>query len=356
MRERSGLMLAELTTLRIGGPAKRLVEVDTEADLIDVVRECDARAEPVLVLGGGSNVVVADEGFDGTVVRVMTRGLDVDASASCAADDIAACGGIVVTAAAGELWDDLVTRAVAEGWTGIEALAGIPGAVGATPMQNVGAYGQDVAQTIWTVRTFDRVDARVRTFANADCGFRYRGSRFKGSDRYVILSVSYQLREGTLGAPVAYRELAGALGVELGERAPASEVRAAVLNLRHGKGMVLDPHDHDTWSAGSFFTNPVLEADVANRLPAQAPRWPQPDGRVKTSAAWLIEHAGFGRGYAGGHQGAASLSTKHTLALTNRGGASAADVLALAREIRAGVFDVFEVELANEPVLVGCSL
>ncbi|AYY14764.1 UDP-N-acetylmuramate dehydrogenase [Actinobacteria bacterium YIM 96077] len=364
MVERSGIPLSELTTLRLGGPAKRIVDAETEADLIDAVRECDSRGEPVLVLGGGSNLVVADEGFEGTVVRVATRGVDVD-SAGCEADDLAACGGVIVTVAAGESWDELVERAVGERWVGIEALSGIPGAVGATPMQNVGAYGQDVAQTIWTVRTYDRVDQRVRTFANADCRFEYRKSRFKGSERYVILSVSYQLRQGTLGAPVGYAELARKLGVQPGERAPLDDVRAAVLELRRRKGMVLDAADHDTWSAGSFFTNPVLDAADADRLPEGAPRWSQPDGKIKTSAAWLIEHAGFGRGYPstagtdGGNDrpdARVSLSTKHTLALTNRGGASTDELLALAREIRACVRDVFGIELTNEPVLVGCTL
>jgi UDP-N-acetylmuramate dehydrogenase len=355
MREETGVALSELTTLRVGGPAKRLVEAETETELLDAVRDCDVRGEPLLLLGGGSNVLVADDGFDGTVVKVSTRGVDVDDSASCEADDIAACGGIVVTVAAGETWDALVERAVAEQWTGIEALSGIPGAVGATPMQNVGAYGQEVAQTIWSVRTYDRHERRIRTFANADCRFEYRHSRFKGSDRYVILSVSYQLRQGSLGAPVAYRELAAALGVDLGERAPLDEVRDAVLKLRRGKGMVLEAEDNDTWSAGSFFTNPVLHADSAARLPDAAPRWPQPDGRVKTSAAWLIERAGFPRGYPGVNA-AAALSTKHTLALTNRGHADATDLLALAREIRAGVKETFGVELVNEPMLVGCTL
>ncbi|NDL57630.1 UDP-N-acetylmuramate dehydrogenase [Phytoactinopolyspora mesophila] len=355
MREKTGVMLAELTTLRVGGPAKRLVEAETEAEVLEVVRDCDTRNEPLLVLGGGSNVLATDEGFDGTVLRISTQGVDVDASASCEADDIAACGGIVVTAAAGESWDALVERAVTEGWTGIEALSGIPGAVGATPMQNVGAYGQEVAQTVWSVRTYDRAQQRIRTFANADCLFQYRNSRFKGSDRYVILTVSYQLRQGSLGTPIGYRELAAALGVELGGRAPLPDVRAAVLKLRRGKGMVLEAEDNDTWSAGSFFTNPVLDVESAAQLPDAAPRWPQPDGRVKTSAAWLIERAGYPRGYPNA-DAAASLSTKHTLALTNRGTAKAIDLLALAREIRAGVHEKFGVELVNEPVLVGCTL
>jgi UDP-N-acetylmuramate dehydrogenase len=346
--------LSELTTLRLGGPAAHLVDADGEAALIDAVRECDERGEPVLVLGGGSNVVVADDGFAGTVVRVRTRGVTVDAK-GCDPDDLAACGGLLVSVAAGESWDEFVTRAVGAGWIGVEALSGIPGSVGATPMQNVGAYGQDVAETIWSVRTYDRETRSIRTFANAECGFAYRTSRFKASDRYVILSVTYQLRQGTLGTPVQYAELARVLDVEIGERAKLGDVRAAVLELRRSKGMVLDAADHDTWSAGSFFTNPVLGEEQAAALPDAAPRWPVAGGRVKTSAAWLIEHAGFGRGYAG-PGGRVSLSHKHTLALTNRGNATTTDLIALAREIRSGVARRFGVELLTEPVLVGCSL
>ncbi|HEX6338427.1 MAG TPA: UDP-N-acetylmuramate dehydrogenase [Jiangellaceae bacterium] len=346
--------LSGLTTLRLGGPPDRLIDADSEAALIKAVDECDDRGEPVLLLGGGSNVVVADEGFRGTVIRVRIRGLTVDAR-GCDPDDLAACGGLLVSVAAGEVWDDVVIRAVGEGWIGVEALSGIPGSVGATPMQNVGAYGQEVAETIWSVRTYDREARTIRTFANAECGFAYRTSRFKGTDRYVILSVTYQLLQGTLGAPVQYAELARLLGVDIGERAKLGDVRAAVLELRRSKGMVLDPADHDTWSAGSFFTNPVLDAEQAAALPGAAPRWPMADGRVKTSAAWLIEHAGFGRGYSG-PGGKVSLSHKHTLALTNRGDATTADLIALAREVRSGVADAFGVELVNEPVLVGCSL
>jgi UDP-N-acetylmuramate dehydrogenase len=351
---RQDVRLADLTTLRVGGPAARFVNATTVDELIVRVRDCDDRGEPVLVLCGGSNVVVADEGFAGTVVRVGLRGVDVDA-AGCAPDDLAACGGVVVTVAAGETWDDLVELAVTEGWTGIEALAGIPGAVGATPMQNVGAYGQEVAETIWTVRTYDRVTGTVRTFANADCDFGYRTSRFRGEDRFVVLAVSYQLRQGDLSDPVRYAEVAGALGVGVGERAPARDVRDAVLAVRRSKGMVLDESDHDTWSAGSFFTNPIVDASRAADLPSQAPRWPLHDGKVKTSAAWLIERAGFSRGYPG-PGGRVALSGKHTLALTNRGAATTADVLALAREVRDGVRAVFGVELVPEPILVGCSL
>jgi UDP-N-acetylmuramate dehydrogenase len=351
---RLNVRLADLTTLRLGGAAARLVEAPTSTALVESVRECDERGEAVLVLCGGSNVVVADEGFEGTVVLVTSRGVEVD-NAGCDPDDLAACGGVVVTAAAGETWDDLVAHAVDEGWTGVEALSGIPGAVGATPMQNVGAYGQEVAETIWSVRTYDRVDKVVRTFANAECGFGYRTSRFRGNARYVVLEVCYQFAQGALAAPVRYAELARTLGIGTGERAPAAEVRAAVIALRRRKGMVLDETDHDTWSAGSFFTNPVLDAAAAAALPARAPRWPAPGSRVKTSAAWLIEQAGFSRGYEG-PGGRVALSGKHTLALTNRGGASTSDLLDLAREVRDGVRTAFDVELVPEPVLVGCSL
>jgi UDP-N-acetylmuramate dehydrogenase len=346
--------LSELTTLRLGGPPARLIDAESEAALIAAVAECDDRGEPLLLLGGGSNVVVADEGFPGTVIRVRSRGVTVDAS-GCDPDDLAACGGLLVSVAAGETWDDLVMRAVGEGWIGAEALSGIPGSVGATPMQNVGAYGQEVAQTIWSVRTYDREARMVRTFANAECGFAYRTSRFKGSNRYVILGVTYQLLQGTLSAPVRYAELARLLDVGVGERAKLGDVRAAVIELRRAKGMVLDPADHDTWSVGSFFTNPVLDANQAAALPAAAPRWPMADGGVKTSAAWLIEHSGFGRGYPGPGR-RVSLSHKHTLALTNRGDATTADLITLAREVRDGVACTFGIELVNEPMLVGCSL
>jgi UDP-N-acetylmuramate dehydrogenase len=345
--------LSELTTLRLGGPPARLIDAESEAELIAAVAECDDRGEPVLLLGGGSNVVVADEGFPGTVIRVRSRGVAVDAK-GCDPDDLAACGGLLVSVAAGETWDDLVMRAVGEGWIGVEALSGIPGSVGATPMQNVGAYGQEVAQTIWSVRTYDRETRMIRTFANAECGFAYRTSRFKGSNRYVILGVTYQLLQGTLSASVRYAELARLLDVDIGARAKLGDVRAAVIELRRAKGMVLDPADHDTWSVGSFFTNPVLDANQAAALPAAAPRWPMADGRVKTSAAWLIEHSGFGRGYPGPGR-RVSLSHKHTLALTNRGDATTADLITLAREVRDGVARTFGVELVNEPMLVGCS-
>jgi UDP-N-acetylmuramate dehydrogenase len=340
--------LADHTTLRLGGPAGSWVHAATTDQLVAAVAAADATSTPVLVLGGGSNLVVADDGFDGVVVEVATRGIAVSGDPDDASPQ---CGGVDVTVAAGEDWDTLVATAAERGWVGLEALSGIPGSVGATPVQNVGAYGQEVAQTIASVRTWDRVDHAVRTFANAECGFGYRTSRFKAEPgRHVVLEVTFQLRQGDLGAPVQYAELARTLGVELGARAPLADVRRAVLGLRRAKGMVLDAADHDTWSAGSFFTNPVVDAD---RVPEGAPAWEQPDGRVKTSAAWLIEHAGFTRGHGGP---AAAVSSKHTLALTNRGGARTADLLALAREVRDGVEQRWGIRLVNEPVLVGCSL
>lgn len=342
-------LLADHTTLRLGGPAGELVTATSEAELVEAVAEADAAGTPLLVLGGGSNLVVADDGFAGRVVKVATRGIAPD---SAATPEDPACSGVTVTVAAGETWDAVVERAVASGWVGIEALSGIPGTVGATPIQNVGAYGQEVSQTIASVRVWDRVLRGFRTFAAGDCRFGYRWSRFKAEpSRHVVVSVDFQFRLGTLSAPVGYAELARSLGVEVGERAPLAEVRDAVLALRAAKGMVLDPSDHDTWSAGSFFTNPVVDPSL---VPDGAPSYPQPDGTVKTSAAWLIDHAGFARGYPG--SGPVTLSTKHTLALTNRGGAITADLLALAREIRAGVREAYHIELVNEPVLVGVSL
>lgn len=334
--------LADWTTLRLGGPAQRWIQVSTRDDLYAAVAVADAAGEPVLVLGGGSNLVVADAGFDGAVIRVATQGRATGGSA---------CSGAEITVEAGEDWDSLVATAVAEEWVGIEALSGIPGTVGAVPIQNVGAYGQEVSETISQVHTYDRVDRRPRILFAADCGFGYRTSVFKQHPgRYVVGAVTFQFRLGNLGAPIGYSELARTLGVETGQRAESARVREAVLKLRTGKGMVLDPTDHDTWSAGSFFTNPFVSPDA---LPDGAPAYPQPDGTVKTSAAWLIERAGFSRGYGSGR---ARVSTKHTLALTNLGGATTVDLLDLARAIRAGVQSTFGIDLHPEPTLINCAL
>jgi UDP-N-acetylmuramate dehydrogenase len=335
--------LADYTTLRIGGLADKFVEVSTEDDLITAVRDADAAGEPVLLLSGGSNVVIGDDGFRGTVVKIATSGIRVDADM---------CSGAMVHIAAGEDWDDVVQRAIAEEWSGLESMSGIPGLAGSTPVQNVGAYGHEVAETVASVRVWDRVVGKVETIFAGDCGFSYRNSRFKADpSRYVVLEVTFQLPLGDLSAPVGYAELARVLDVEPGSRAPMTEVRDAVLGLRRSKGMVLDPADHDTWSAGSFFTNPIL--DTPAEVPAGAPQWPQPDGRVKTSAAWLIEHAGVSKGFTMGN---AAVSTKHTLALTNRGQATAKELLTLATHVRTQVQQSFNITLVNEPVLVNCTL
>ena len=353
--------IAAHTTMRVGGPAARMVVVETSDELVDAVREVDDADEPLLVLGGGSNLVVADAGVAGTVVTVETRGVIVDS--------LDQCGGANVTVSAGENWDAFVEHAVEQGWAGIEALSGIPGSCGATPVQNVGAYGQEVAQTIARVRVWDRLEGRVRTMTSLDCRFRYRHSLFKGTDRYVVIDVMFQLVPATLSQPVRYADLATQLGVSVGDRVPLGDAREAVLAQRRRRGMVLDAGDHDTWSCGSFFTNPVLSAEefevlerrVARRLGAGAdgdavalPRYADAEGLVKTSAAWLIERAGFGKGF--GMPGPAALSTKHTLAVTNRGGATASEVTALARAVRDGVREAFGVTLVNEPVLVGHAL
>ena len=344
MHEQTGARFAELTSLRLGGPARRLLSVDDGADLLAVLH--DLGTGDALILGEGSNLVVSDDGVDVPVVHVCTSGSSVSRNGNA----------VDVTVAAGESWDGLVARSVAEGWTGLEALSGIPGRVGATPMQNVGAYGQEVSDTISSVEVFDRLTGTRQVKSNSDCAFGYRTSVFKHEpNRFVVLTVEFRLRRTAESQPVTYQELARRLEVEPGATAPLAEVRDAVLALRRSKGMVLDPDDHDTWSAGSFFTNPILlQADV---LPEDAPRWPQPDGRIKTSAAWLIERAGFTKGFGADiGDGRVLLSTKHTLALTNRGGATTADLLELARVVRDGVRATFGIELEPEPTLVGVAL
>ncbi len=351
-------MLSDLTTAAVGGPAGTYIEARTEAEIIEAVRTADASAEPLLLIGGGSNLLISDDGFPGTVLKIASEGFTVNAEDSC--------GGVAVVVQAGHNWDALVQHAVLHAWSGIEALSGIPGATGATPVQNVGAYGSDVSQTIAAVRTWDRERNAVKTFTNSELKFGYRDSILKqttvhGSPRYVVLTVEFQLPLGRMSAPVRYAELARVLGVEQGQRAYSNDVRREVLRLRASKGMVLDPADRDTYSTGSFFTNPIVPADVAAGLPENAPRYPAgSDGLVKLSAAWLIDQAGFGKGF-GLEEGSvsggrASLSTKHTLAITNRGSASAADMVAIAREVRAGVVGRFGIELHPEPLLIGVEL
>ena len=334
MLDRADVPLAPLTTLRLGGPARRLVTAYDEAEVVAAVR-----AHPgALVLGGGSNVVLPDAGLD-AVVLVRSQGL-----AGRREGDR-----VLLEVAAGQDWDALVAVCVADGLVGLEALSGIPGTVGASPVQNIGAYGADVAQTVVAVRALDTAADEVVTLGPAGCGFGYRTSTFKRQPgRFVVLSVLFSLGNGGPSMPVRYTELARTLGVELGATAAVGAVREAVLALRRGKGMVLDAADPDSRSAGSFFTNPVLTA-----VPVGAPSWPEADGRAKVSAAWLIEQAGFGKGWG---EGPVGLSSKHTLALVHRGGGRTADLLAVAREVRDGVRAAFGVELAAEPVLVDAVL
>jgi UDP-N-acetylmuramate dehydrogenase len=398
---REQVRLSRFTTLRLGGPARRFVVAGTDEEIIAAVRAADQRGEPLLVLGGGSNLLISDNGFPGTVIQVATKGVHRmtgpdEAGLDRASPDEAGPGRpapgapVTLTVAAGEEWDTVVASCVAADLAGLECLSGIPGLTGATPIQNVGAYGQEVADTITRVRTYDRATGQVVDLAAADCGFGYRTSAFKRSitapavtGRFVVLGVTFQLTGDRLSRPVRYAELAGALGLDAGPtdqggpdqgaRAPLGDVRSAVLRLRRRKGMVLDPGDPDSRSAGSFFTNPVLDSGQFATLRrvvdercgpgVPIPQFPAGPGQVKVSAAWLIGQAGFQKGYEhaapadGKRPGpAAHISTKHTLALVNPGGASAAEVVGLAREIRDRVHDIFRVELASEPVLVGVSL
>jgi UDP-N-acetylmuramate dehydrogenase len=382
---------ADLTTLRVGGDMDTLVRTTTEAELIDAVRAADDAGEPVLILGGGSNLLVADEGFSGIVIQDQRSGLRVESADSC--------GGANLTAPAGHSMDDLVAEVIDRGWVGVESLSGIPGTVGAAPVQNIGAYGQEISGSVANVRVWDRGRGRVRTLSLVDLDFGYRTSMLKRSTqmphsragepgdvdprapwypspRYVVLDVSFQLRIGTLSTPIVYPELARRLGVDEGARAETSAVRDAVLELRGSKGMLLDTGDqpdYDRWSAGSFFTNPIIPADLVADLPEGVPVFPVRTATpttttgpalgtidpsvVKVSAAWLIERAGFGKGYGvDGPDSAARVSTRHTLALTNRGHATANDIVRLAREVRGGVDAAFGIELVPEPVLVGVSL
>ena len=350
--------LADYTTLGLGGRARSFVSAGTEAELIDAVKAADVAAEPVLLIGGGSNLVVSDAGFPGTVIHVNTRGIGY------APQRIGADGGAVdVTVAAGEDWDGVVAATVAEGLAGLESLSGIPGRAGATPIQNVGAYGREVAEVITRVRVYDRRDDVVLVLGNEDCSFAYRTSLFKSTGaRYVVLDVTFRLSRQALSLPVKYAELAAELGVALGEGAGVGEVRSAVLKIRARKGMVLSPGDPDTRSAGSFFTNPIItaadfaavEAAAAARTAGPVPKYDAGPGLVKVPAAWLIEHAGFAKGY--GAPSPARVSSKHTLALVNTGDATTADLLALAREIVSGVRAAYGVTLTPEPILIGVTL
>lgn len=345
---RTGASLAELTTLRVGGPAT-IAECATTESLVATVRALDTAEIPVLLLAGGSNLLISDDGFDGVVVKVATTGVNIGADG--------------VFAEAGANWDDVVAASVSAGLGGLECLSGIPGSAGATPVQNVGAYGVEVASLLRRVQLLDRASGEIRWAEPGELGFGYRTSMLKHQNTGVVLAVEFALDPSGASAPLRYGELSRRLDAADGESRPAAQVRAAVLGLRAGKGMVLDPADHDTWSAGSFFTNPVVpEAQleqVRAAITAQVgdvtiPTYPAPDG-VKFPAGWLIERAGFAKGFPG-PDAPARLSTKHTLALTNRGSATAADLVALARTVRAGVAERFGIRLEPEPITVGITL
>ena len=335
--------LRDYTSLRVGGPAKKFVEVGTEAEIISAIET--AGDSPILIIGSGTNILVSDTGFAGTVIRIVNHSLQ---------SEIDACSGATLTIGAGENWDDFVKTTLERGFAGLETLSGIPGSVGAAPIQNIGAYGHEVSEFITRVRTYDRQRKEIKTFTNLECEFEYRNSHFKSHPgRYVILDVQFNLRQGEITTPITYSELATKLGIEVGEKAPVAATRKAVLELRAMKGMLLNKTDRDSWSAGSFFTNPIVSPEVAAKLPADAPKWPTSDGRVKTSAAWLIENSGIHKGDA---HGGARVSTKHVLALTNAGNATANDILELAHVAKEKVYEKFGITLETEVNLVGVTL
>jgi UDP-N-acetylmuramate dehydrogenase len=335
--------LNKYTSLRVGGPAKSIINVATEAEIVAAIES--AGDSPILIIGGGSNVLISDQGFDGTVIHIANNQAE---------SEVDACSGATLTIGAGENWDEFVATTISRGFAGLETLSGIPGTVGAAPIQNIGAYGHEVSEFITRVRTYDREAKAIKTFTNSECEFEYRNSIFKRTPgRFIVLSVQFQIRRGETSTPITYAELAKKLGIEVGEKAPVVDVRRAVMELRAAKGMLLNPDDKDSWSAGSFFTNPIISVEVATTLPEGAPKWPLADGRVKTSAAWLIEHSGIDKGHA---HGGARVSTKHVLALTNSGHATAEELVALAREVRASVQTKFGITLEPEVNLVGLAL
>lgn len=335
--------LNQYTSLRVGGPAKNFLEVSTEDEIVAAIEA--AGDTPILIIGGGSNVLIADSGFEGTVIRIANNQAE---------SEVDACSGATLTIGAGENWDSFVATTISRGYAGLETLSGIPGTVGAAPIQNIGAYGHEVSEFITRVRTYDRTAKAIKTFTNSECEFEYRNSIFKRNPgRYIVLSVQFQIRRGEFSTPITYAELAKKLGIEVGQKASVVETRRAVMELRASKGMLLNPEDKDSWSAGSFFTNPIISIEVASTLPEGAPRWPQQDGRIKTSAAWLIENSGIDKGQS---HGGARISTKHVLALTNSGTATAAEICELAREVRAAVESKYGITLEPEVNLVGIAL
>ena len=335
--------LSKYTSFRVGGPASKIVQVSTEAEIIAAIEA--AGDSPILIMGGGTNVLISDKGFAGTVIRISNNSVQ---------SEVDACSGATLTIGAGEDWDTFVQITIDRGFAGLETLSGIPGTVGAAPIQNIGAYGHEVAEFITRVRTYDRQEKALKTFTNSECQFSYRNSYFKAHPgRYVVLDVQFQIRRGEFSDPITYLELAKKLGVEPGDKAPVAATRAAVLELRASKGMLLSPDDHDSWSAGSFFTNPIISQQAADQLPNAAPKWPLNDGRVKVSAAWLIENAGI---HKGDEVGGARISTKHVLALSNSGNATASDIAELAKRARNQVKEVFGITLEAEVNLIGVEI
>ena len=335
--------LRDYTSLRVGGPAKSFVEVRTEAQIIEAIEA--AGDTPVLIIGGGTNILVSDSGFEGTVIRISNNSLEAE---------VDACSGATLVIGAGENWEKFVETTINRGFAGLETLSGIPGTVGAAPIQNIGAYGHEVSEFITRVRTYDRKEKALKTFTNSECQFGYRNSIFKSvPGRYVVLDVGFQLRVGEETTPILYGELAKKLGLEVGDKSTVIATRKAVLELRQAKGMLLVPQDRDSWSAGSFFTNPIITAELAAKLPEGAPKWLLDDGRVKTSAAWLIENSGIHKGDA---HGGAKVSSKHVLSLTNAGNATAQDIAELANIARKSVKEKFGITLEAEVNLVGLSL
>jgi len=332
--------LSNHTTLRVGGPAANFVRASNESEIIEAIT--NAGEQPILILGSGSNVLISDTGFPGTVIKIENNQLTAD---------VDACSGATLNIGAGEDWDVFVKTTIDRGWAGLETLSGIPGTVGASPIQNIGAYGHEVSEFIMRVRTFDRQRKAIKTFTNDECQFTYRNSLFKKQPgRFVILEVQFNLRRGEMSDPITYEELAKELGIAVGEKSEVTKVREAVLRIRARKGMLLDEKDRDTYSAGSFFTNPIV---VENLIPEGAPKYPQGDGNFKTSAAWLIQNSGIERGQ---RLNGAAISSKHVLAITNADGAKAADIAALAIQVRDAVKMKFGIELTPEVNLVGLSL
>ncbi|TRZ57832.1 MAG: UDP-N-acetylmuramate dehydrogenase [Streptomycetaceae bacterium] len=335
--------LSKYTSFRVGGPATKIVQVSTQAQIIAAIE--DAGDTPILIMGGGTNVLIADKGFEGTVIRISNNSVQ---------SEVDACSGATLTIGAGEDWDSFVQTTITSGFAGLETLSGIPGTVGASPIQNIGAYGHEVSEFVTQVRSYDRQEKALKTFTNSECQFSYRNSYFKAHPgRYVVLDVQFQLRRGEFSDPITYLELAKKLGVELGDKASVIATREAVLQLRASKGMLLTADDHDSWSAGSFFTNPIISQQIADTLPNAAPKWPLNDGRVKISAAWLIENAGI---HKGDEVGGARISTKHVLALTNSGDATASDIAELAKRARNQVREIFGISLEAEVNLVGIEI